>query len=119
MSQSFNSWKRDLLVSIYQIEERDGVGAVDLNAACENAGIDPDENRIGAFINEERGVLGEGAGVLDIYSFELNSTGREKAEQIAASRKPKSFGQRLKSVPRSDWIALGAFFVSLVALFKD
>ena len=55
---------------------------------------------------------------MHVTRFELNSEGVRKAKEYQELIRPKSLKDRFASVNRSDWIALGAFLVSLIALFK-
>jgi hypothetical protein len=55
---------------------------------------------------------------LKTRGFLIGGLGLEQAERIRESRRPKSLLERIRSVPRSDWIALGALLVSLIALFR-
>ncbi|MEP6785672.1 MAG: hypothetical protein ABI898_08015 [Sphingomonadales bacterium] len=48
----------------------------------------------------------------------LTSAGRYSAIKLSDRTNPKSFRQRIIETPRSDWITLGAFVVSAIALFK-
>jgi hypothetical protein len=48
----------------------------------------------------------------------LTAAGKAEASRLNKSRQPLSLMQRVKAFSRSDWIALGAFVVSVIALFK-
>ena len=61
---------------------------------------------------------GKDWGNLKQRAFMIDGPGLARAEALREQRRPKSVLERLGKVPRSDWIALGAFIVSLVALFK-
>ena len=51
--------------------------------------------------------------------FFIDYRGIQFARQIQERRRPKSFIERARLVPRSDWIALGALVISVVALIKS
>jgi len=48
----------------------------------------------------------------------LTAAGKAEASRLDKSREPLSLMEHIKAFSRSDWIALGAAAVSLVALFK-
>ncbi|MGC5276212.1 hypothetical protein ACPXAM_24040, partial [Escherichia coli] len=47
----------------------------------------------------------------------LTAAGKSAASKIYIQQQPPTFRQKLQAVPRSDWIALAAFVVSVIALF--
>ena len=51
--------------------------------------------------------------------FFIDYRGVQLARQIQERRRPKSLIERARLVPRSDWIALGALVISVIALFKS
>ena len=51
--------------------------------------------------------------------FFIDYRGVQFARQIQERRRPKSLIERARLVPRSDWIALGALVISVIALFKS
>ncbi|MDQ2878469.1 MAG: hypothetical protein M3R41_05280 [Pseudomonadota bacterium] len=52
------------------------------------------------------------------FSARLTELGKRAAIDALDRRAPKSIDERLRRVSRSDWIAIAAFVVSLIALFK-
>jgi hypothetical protein len=48
----------------------------------------------------------------------ITDTGIAAADNLISERRPKTFVEQIKSVPRSDWIAFMALIVSFFALFK-
>jgi len=116
VSETYSSYKRDLLVALLEEEDRKAASPVDVANACDAAGLMFNEEFVVRFINQERGVLGEGAGVLDFYSFELNSTGRNLADQISKSRGPKSLIERITSETSQRLINALNFGVAVLAL---
>ena len=48
----------------------------------------------------------------------ITDTGMAYADLLIAARRKKTFRERIKAVPRSDWMAFVALVVSIVALFK-
>ncbi|CAA9510844.1 MAG: hypothetical protein AVDCRST_MAG62-515 [uncultured Sphingomonas sp.] len=114
---TFGDFSDAIMVGILNDEERSSGDQSDLMQVCRREGIPAREDWIVRFINESR-ALGSGLAVGEHYSASLNANGRSYAGQLRLARQPKSIGQRLRDVPRSDWIALGALIVSLVALFR-
>lgn len=55
----------------------------------------------------------------DGFAFRVLGFGYSISDGIIDSRKSKTLVGRIKGVPRSDWIALGALIVSAFALFGD
>jgi len=59
------------------------------------------------------------------HFFKINGAGLARAQQVREERRKKSFAERMRQIPRSDWIAifsalvsLGALSVSIVALWR-
>jgi hypothetical protein len=50
--------------------------------------------------------------------FEINGAGIARATELRRAQRRKGPLEYIRSVPRSDWIAAGAFIVSIFALFK-
>jgi len=48
----------------------------------------------------------------------ITDSGMAYADLLIAERRKKTFGERVKDIPRSDWMAFVALLVSIVALFK-
>jgi hypothetical protein len=48
----------------------------------------------------------------------LTAAGKAAASRAYIAQQPPTFRQRLQAVSRSDWIALAAFVVSVLALLK-
>jgi len=48
----------------------------------------------------------------------ITDSGMAYADWLIADRRKKTVGERIKDVPRSDWMAFVALLVSIVALFK-
>ncbi|MFZ2996731.1 hypothetical protein [Sphingobium sp.] len=53
----------------------------------------------------------------DVVIFRVSPLGRRKSEEYLQERIGKSLRERISSTPRSDWIALAALVVSIIALF--
>ena len=51
--------------------------------------------------------------------FFIEGAGLAEVEGFREKYRPKTLFEGLLSMPRSDWIAIGAFVVSVVALLKD
>ena len=54
----------------------------------------------------------------DNTTFRINGRGLLRAQQIRSDRRLRRPLGRLAAIPRSDWIALAAFAVSIIALLK-
>ncbi|MBU1252800.1 MAG: hypothetical protein KKE69_00200 [Alphaproteobacteria bacterium] len=67
---------------------------------------------------EARG-WGKNWSTLGERAFMMNGGGASRAQHIRASRRKKSLREKVASVPRSDWVAIGALLVSALALFKS
>ena len=67
----------------------------------------------------ERRGYGKDFGTMNSRVFMVNGAGLARAAEIRGERSPRNFTAMLKSVTRSDWIAFGAFVVSVIAMFKD
>ena len=50
--------------------------------------------------------------------FSIDFRGVEFARRVSEDRRPKSISEKLSQWNRSDWIAFGAFIISIVALVK-
>ena len=50
--------------------------------------------------------------------FFIEGAGLAEAEAFREKYRPKTLLERVLSMPRSDWIAIGAFIVSIIALLK-
>lgn len=48
----------------------------------------------------------------------ITDDGMAYADLLIAARRKKTVGERIKEVPRSDWMAFLALIVSIVALFR-
>jgi len=113
---TFDEWSDTLLVRVLESEEATGNPEVDLKSLCLKFELLADDKWLSRFLKEQA-TFGQGA-TSGGYSFALDLNGRYLANNIREKRASKTLLGRLKSVSRSDWIALGAFIISLIALFK-
>jgi hypothetical protein len=60
----------------------------------------------------------KGLRLQESYPAQVTDFGKLTAIKILAEREPKSLMERLQNIPRSDWIALAALLVSIIALVK-
>jgi hypothetical protein len=99
---------------------RSGAGPqFDLITLCRELQISATPQQLLAFTSDNDGWRGLKDNTLNSIRFTMSAEGRRHALQLEEARRPRTFEDRLKAVTRSDWIALGAFIVSIIALFKD
>lgn len=118
MTLIYQQFADKLLLGILRNEDNGIRNGSDLELVCKANNLPFDDSWLTKFINESNNHLGSGAGWDRTYSFELNAQGRARAELIRQDIESRTLRGRFKSISRSDWIALGAFVVSLFALFK-
>ncbi len=98
---------------------REGEGAeFDLHAICRDLEISAGDDELMAFVSDNDGLRGKSGSTLSSLRFTLNAEGRRHARSLEEKLRPKTLIDKLNSFSRSDWIAIGAFLVSLIALFK-
>jgi hypothetical protein len=121
MSDDFAKYIDDMVLALADGQSGTNLVAIDLNVIHHRDFPDtpptwlqlaaPELTRLGY------GDLAWDAG--NSRAFLINGAGVIRAAQIREDRRSKSIWEKIKSVPRSDWIAIGAFIVSLIALLKD
>ena len=116
MILSFSAYTRELMVAILDAEERTGSAQIDLVPACEAAGLEWSNELLIRFLNEQNDVTGSGTGLFEMYSFALNSAGRERAEQIRRARLPKTLIERLTGETSQKLVNVLNFAVATLAL---
>ena len=114
--KSFSAFTDELFLAILDAEERTGKSNVNIIAACSVANLEWDDERLTRFLNEQRNITGNGMGVLDMYTFEMNPAGRELAEKLRRDRLPKTIIQRLTGDTSQKLINVLNFGVALLAL---
>lgn len=100
-------------------QARRGAGSeFDLVALCASLGIHAEPSELIAFTSDNDGLRGSRSLTTKSIRFTMNAEGRRHARALEDSLRPKTLRDRLRAIPRSDWIALGALGISLIALFK-
>ncbi len=119
---SYGEFEERLIVCLYEDEQEGALNGSSLRELCERNDLPLLSDYQVRFVNENQtggDVIGEGSGFSpDHLCFALNGKGREKALELIHHQKSKTLAGKIINVERSDWIALGAFGVSLIALFK-
>ena len=99
---------------------RSGAGPqFDLMTLCRDLNIPAEPQQLLAFTSDNDGWRGLKDNTHSSIRFTMSSEGRRHALQLEESRRARTVRDRIRSINRSDWIALGAFVVSVIALFKD
>jgi hypothetical protein len=99
---------------------RSGAGPeFDLISICRDCNVSATPKQLLAFTSDNDGWRGAKSNTTSSIRFTLNAEGKRHALALEADRKSLTFFDRIRSIHRSDWIALGAFMVSIIALFKD
>jgi hypothetical protein len=116
---TFDQWTKQVLVLCLQNEQATGEQHSDLEEVCKNGGILFNEEWAVRFINEQK-QFGNGAGNNIVgYDFSLSLNGRYEARSIVEKNESKTLIGAIKAIPRSDWISVAAFVVSVIALWKS
>ena len=113
------TFRENLLVAMADEQEPPSWGELDLFELCERKRIRAQETWL-HLVGRDLEELGYGRdrSTMKNRRFLINGAGIAAATEIRRARRPKSIRERVAEFTRSDWIALGAFVVSLVALFK-
>lgn len=74
--------------------------------------------KLGYIVSVEDRTWVVGTRSVDVLIFRLTPLGMGIAERLIDQRRGYSIGERFASVSRSDWIALVALVVSVIALFQ-
>ena len=115
---NFLEFQERLLIGLLEDEEKRGEHGSDMLQVCVDNNLPLNEDWLVRFINENR-IRGSGTVIEDYYGFSLNVNGLSAAQKYRTDRAPKTLWQKIKSIPRSDWIATGALLISLItAIFK-
>jgi hypothetical protein len=119
MMNNFNDFIEDLIVEIATVQAGDEIEGFDITDSATAKKFDAPPTWLHTVAGEmqNRG-WGRDLGAFDGPSFMIDGGGIIAASLIRANRQPKTLRQRFSEVLRSDWIALGALVVSLIALFK-
>jgi hypothetical protein len=114
------TFRDSVIVALADDQEPPGLGYLDIEDLCKRHGIFAHETWIST-VGHDMQSLGWGKADSDLeeHRFLINGGGLARAAEVRQTRKPVSFFDRVRSVPRSDWIAILAFVVSVIALFKD
>lgn len=98
---------------------RGGAGPeFDLVAVCRDRGIEAGPQELLAFTSDNDVLRGSRSNTMSSIRFTMNAEGRRHALDLEQRFRPKTLKDRIGSVPRSDWIAIGALAISLIALFR-
>lgn len=98
---------------------RNGAGPeFDLVAVCRDLGIEAGPQELIAFTSDNDGLRGSRHLTMSSIRFTMSAEGRRHARELEERFRPRTLRDRIGSVPRSDWIAIGALVVSLIALLK-
>ena len=62
------------------------------------------------------GAIGYGGGHYISNTIMMLPEGIQRAEKIAEERRPKKFIENIRTIPRSDWIAIIALIISVLSL---
>jgi hypothetical protein len=90
----------------------------DLSAVCRDLGIEAEPTELIAFTSDNEALRGSRNLTMASIRFTLNAEGRRHALALEQRFRPKTLKDRVIAIPRSDWIALGALTISLIALLK-
>jgi hypothetical protein len=116
--QDYITFRDALLIAIADEQEPPGLGAVILQDVVNRNDVAHQPTWLQT-VGADYERLGYGKIIFDGHDrFLINGAGLEAATLVRRQLAPKSLGKRISEVPRSDWIAIGAFIVSLVALLK-
>jgi hypothetical protein len=113
---TFDEWSDTLLIKALEREEATGKPEVDPKGRCLEFELLANENWLSRFLKEQA-KFGQGS-TAGVYSFSLDSNVLYLANSIREKRMSKTFLGRIRLIIRSDWLAPGAFIISLAALFK-
>ena len=108
-----------LFIAMLDLSRKGAGPEFDLVAICEDLGIEATSRQLLAFTSDNDGWRGQRNNTLQSIRFTLSAEGRRHALALEEKRRPRSIKDRITSVTRSDWIALGALVVSAIALLKD
>jgi hypothetical protein len=118
-AQDYRDFREEVLIAIADEQEPPGLGEVDLFDLCRRRQIPFQETWV-HLLPRDLEDLGYGSdhSTMSARRFLINGAGLAAAAEAREVRRPKSAWDKVRSVPRSDWIALGAFIVSVIALLK-
>jgi hypothetical protein len=108
-----------LFLAMLDLSRRGAGPEFDLVTINSERGFGASVEQLVSFTSDNDGLRGTRTTTHSSVRFTLNAEGKRHALQLEESRRPRTFKDRLLSFTRSDWIALGAFIVSVFALFKD
>ena len=116
---SYPSFRDSVIVAIADEQDPPGLGQVNLHDLCNRHALACTPTWI-EVVGGDMDKLGWGRDVstLKERKFLINGAGLARAAEVREARKPESVSSKIKRIPRSDWIAIGALVVSLIAVFK-
>ena len=113
------AFRDSVIVALADDQEPPGLGDLDLKDLCARHQIGFHDTwlmTVGA--DMEQLGWGTDTSTLKQRRFLINGAGLARATEVRRARKPVRLRDRIRNVPRSDWIALSALIVSAIALFK-
>ncbi len=117
--EDYSKFCQDVLLACADAQHGDQTVPLDIEALCQTQFPTAPPTWVE---NITKTLVGQGFGddwsTMDGHRFLITGAGLLEADAIRKMRNPKSFVERIRDVPRSDWISLTAVVVSLIALFK-
>ena len=119
MSASFKTFAEDVLVTAGGMQREKNSYSVDLLHVLGRLDWDPwdswNEQVIPYLVDNS---WAEDDSTLAVHRIRVTGPGFTRIDEIHEERRPRSIKDHVRSFTRSDWIAFGAFTVSVIALFK-
>lgn len=118
MNVEFSQFERDFLQEAAQMQ-RDCIGQLQSFKVVERLPYDVPTDWVDVIFKhlDDKGLLVK-SNPHSAWDFRLSGEGIRVAEEIDIEKSKGIFRRFLDSVGRSDWIAIGALIVSVIALFK-
>lgn len=107
-----------LFIAMLELRRKGAGPEFDLHTICSEHNIAAEDADLLSFVSDNEGLYGTSGSTLSSLRFTLSVEGQRHARKLEDKFKPKTVTDRLNSFSRSDWIAFGAFLVSIIALFK-
>ena len=90
----------------------------DLVSLCDELRINADSMQLITFTADNEGLRGTRNNTVSKIRFTMNAEGLRHALELEQLRQPVTWRSRAMGIPRSDWIAIAAVLISLIAVFK-
>jgi hypothetical protein len=115
---SYGDFENRLFIGLYHDEQNGANLGSKLADVCKTEGLPIEEHYQQRFVDQNQ-EFGDSSGFSGGHlCFALNDLGRNRAKQLISQNESRTLKGRIKSVNRSDWIAVGAFIVSIIGLFN-